>query len=67
MKISLRQLRRMREKSQEDLAEMLHIHVQTYRKIERNPNLATIEQAKKIAGFLDFPYDDIFFCPKALL
>jgi len=60
-KITLKQARLLREKTQENLAEYLGIHVQTYRKIEENPNEATIGQAKKIAKFLGFEYDIIFF------
>lgn len=59
--LSLRQARRLKEKSQEEMAEFLRIHVQTYRKLEENPDLATIEQAKKISDFLDISYDEIFF------
>lgn len=61
MTVSLRQARRMMDKSQNDLAELLNIHVQTYRKLEENPDLATVEQAKKISTFLGIPYDQIFF------
>lgn len=48
MKLNLKQARRVRDKTQDEMAELLNIHVQTYRKIEENPNLATIEQAKKL-------------------
>lgn len=61
MTVSLRQARRMMDKSQNELAALLNIHVQTYRKLEENPDSATVEQAKKISKFLGIPYDEIFF------
>lgn len=61
MTISLRQARRMMDKSQNELADMLHVHVQTYRKLEENPDLVTIEQAKKISKYLGISHNEIFF------
>lgn len=60
-KLTLKQARRLRGKTQDNLADHLGIHVQTYRKIEENPNEATIGQAKEIAAFLEYKYDIIFF------
>ena len=61
MKLNLRQARRLKDKTQEEMANLLKVHVQTYRKIEETPSIATIEQAKKISEYLNFPYDEIFF------
>lgn len=61
MTLSLRQARRLKDKTQAEMASLLKVHVMTYRKIEENPDLATIEQAKKIAGYLGVTYDEIFF------
>lgn len=61
MTLSLRQARRLKEKTQDEMAKLLKVHVMTYRKIEENPDLATIEQAKKIAEYLGVTYDEIFF------
>ncbi len=61
MTYSVSQARRLREKSQQNMADYLHIHVQTYRKIEKNPELATIKQAKMISEYLNMPYDNINF------
>ena len=60
-KLTLRQARRMQDKTQDEMAALLKIHVTTYRKIEEKPESATIEQAKKISEFLNVPYDEIFF------
>ena len=64
MLLNLRQARRIRDKTQEEMATLLNVHVQTYRKIEENPNEATVEQAKKISNYLQVPYDEIFFASK---
>lgn len=61
MKISLKAARITAGMTQDKVAELLGVHVQTYRKLEENPNLATIEQAKKLSDRLNVPYDDIFF------
>lgn len=44
--ISLKQARLLREKTQDYMAELLGIHVQTYRKLEQNPDNVTVGQAK---------------------
>lgn len=61
MGLSLKQMRLIKAKTQDEMAEKLGVHVQTYRKLEENPDEVTIKQAKIIADFLDVPYDDIFF------
>ncbi|SFM14317.1 helix-turn-helix transcriptional regulator [Pelosinus propionicus] len=61
MSLSIKKARLMKDLKQDDLAKTLGIHVQTYRKIEQNPELATIAQAKKISKIVDIPYDEIFF------
>lgn len=59
--INMRQARLLRERTQQEVADALGVHVQTYRRLEEHPNEATIEQAKKIAAFLGFEMDDLFF------
>ena len=61
MILNLKQARRLKDKTQDEMAKLLKIHVQSYRKLEENPDLVTIGQAKKIADFLEIPYDEIFF------
>ena len=60
MTLSLRQARRLKDKTQKDMAKTLKVHVMTYRRIEENPELATIEQAKKISEYLGVNYNEIF-------
>ena len=57
----MKQARLLKEKSQHEMADLLEVHVQTYRKLEENPDLTTIGQAKKISKYLGVSYDDIFF------
>lgn len=59
--ITLKQARLLREKTQEYMANLLGIHVQTYRKLEENPDEVTIGQAKLLSKDLGFSYDVIFF------
>ena len=61
MDLSLKQMRLIKEKTQDEMAEKLGIHVQTYRKLEENPDEVTVKQAKIISDFLGVSYDDIFF------
>lgn len=61
MTLSLRQARRLRDKTQAEMAKLLKVNIMTYRKIEENPDLARIEQAKKISEYLGINYDEIFF------
>ena len=64
MTLSLRQARRLKDKTQVEMAKVLKINVMTYRKIEDKPDIATIEQAKKIAEYLGVDYNEIFFATK---
>ena len=61
MQMTIKQARLYKGLTQVELAKALNIHVQTYRKIEQNPELATIEQAKKIAELTGISYNEIFF------
>lgn len=58
---TLKQAREYRDKTQDEMADMLGIHHQTYRKLENNPDIVTVKQAKEISLFLKIPYDIIFF------
>lgn len=65
---SIKQARLLAEKTQEETADYLGIHKQTYAKIERNPELATIGQAKLISKFFNRRIDEmVFFCPETQL
>jgi len=61
MALTLKKARLLNEKTQQEMADMLGIYVDTYRKLENKPGLCTIEQAKKISTFLGLTVNDIFF------
>ena len=61
MILTLKQLRVVNDTSQQKMADLLKVHLATYRKIEQNPDTATIEQARIIAEFFGVPVDQIFF------
>ena len=65
--ITLKQARLLREKTQEHMANLLGIHVQTYRKLEENPDEVTIGQAKLLSEDLRFSYDTIFLTNNSTL
>lgn len=61
MQLTIKQARLISGKTQADMAAKLQMHVQTYAKIEKNPENATIEQAKRISDALNIPIDQLFF------
>ncbi len=61
LKLTLKQARVLKEKTQLEVANYLGIHVQTYRKLEENMERTTVAQARKICEFLGCSYDDIKF------
>lgn len=61
MILTLKQARLLKGFTQRDIATRLGVHVQTYSKMEKQPDEVTIGEAKKICEILDFNYDLIFF------
>lgn len=61
MTYTIRQARRLAEKTQLETAQALGVCEHTYRKLEKNPCDITIGQANKLASFFGIPYDQIFF------
>ena len=61
MSFTIKQARKMADKSQNEMAKALKVHVQTYRKIERNPRTATVDQVKIIAEQTGISLDQLFF------
>ena len=47
--------------TQREMAKKLGVHVQTYRKWEKNPEIVEVGVAKKISNILGISYDNIFF------
>lgn len=67
MEITLKQARRMKDISQSEMAKVLGVHVQTYRRIEKSPQTATVEQVKALCKKLEISYNDIFFGDESTL
>ena len=60
-KLTVKQHRLIREISQEEMAEKVGVHVQTYRAWEENPEKISIAKAKKIAAAFGISINDIYF------
>lgn len=60
-KLNLKQIRLVRGLSQEDMADRLNIHVNTYRQWESEPLKVTVGNAFKIAEILNVSVESIFF------
>lgn len=58
---TVKQARRFANLTQSKMADLLGMHVDTYRKIENNPEKATVEQAKLISKVTGISLDCIFF------
>ena len=58
-RLTLMEWRRARKVSQEKMADLCGVHVNTYRIWENSPGQLRINQALKIADFLKISLDDI--------
>lgn len=61
MRLSLAEARRLKGYRQKDLAEVLGVTVQTYRKMELNPELIKIKDARIISRYLKIPLENLHF------
>lgn len=61
MKLTLDEWRRVKKISQEQMAELIGVHVNTYRAWEENPGDMRLSKAAIIAERLDITLDDILF------
>lgn len=61
MQYTIKQARVLNDFTQAEMAQKIGVCRSTYIKIERNPNLATVEQAKKISEVTGIPVNNIFF------
>lgn len=61
MRLSLAEARRLRGKRQKDLADVLGVTIQTYRKMELNPELIKIKDARIISEYLKIPLENLRF------
>lgn len=61
MVFTVKQARLLAEKTQAEMAKLLGVSRDTYRKIEKFPEQATISQARSISAITSIPVDQIFF------
>lgn len=61
MALTLRQWRRAKEITQQGMADMLGVHVNTYQNWEEAPDKISITNAVKIAKIFNLTIDDIDF------
>ena len=61
MTYSVKQARKLADLTQVQMADALGVSRDTYRRIEENPETATIAQGKRIAEVTGIPFDAIFF------
>lgn len=59
--LTLRAWRRAKEISQEDMAERLNVHTNTYQNWEKEPEKISIANAVKIADILEVGMNEISF------
>ena len=64
MRLSLIQARKLRGKRQIDLAKVLGINIQTYRKLEKKPDLFKIKDLRILSKYLDIPMEKFLLIEK---
>ena len=64
MRLSLIQARKLRGKRQIDLAKVLGINIQTYRKLEKKPDLLKIKDLRILSKYLDIPMEKFLLVAK---
>lgn len=64
MALTLREWRRVKEISQEAMADKLSIHVNTYQNWEKDPGKIAFEKAVEISKILGVSIDEIAFTTK---
>ena len=61
MRITMKQARVGAEMTQQQVADKLGVHVQTYQRMENNPEDVTIRQGKTFSEIVGVRFEDIFF------
>ncbi len=64
MRLSLIQARKLRGKRQIDLAKVLGINIQTYRKLKKKPDLLKIKDLRILSKYLDIPMEKFLLVAK---
>ena len=63
MAITMKMARVGADLTQQQVADKMGMHVQTYAKIENNPEEATIKEARLFSSIVGRDWSDIFFGP----
>lgn len=61
MQITMKQARVGANMTQQQVADRLGVHVQTYQRMEQNPQDVTIKQGKAFSAIVGYSFEDIFF------
>lgn len=61
MQVTMKQARVGADMTQQEVADRLGVHVQTYQRMESHPGDVTIRQGKNFAEIVGLKFDDIFF------
>ena len=61
MSLTVKQWRRAKDLTQEQMAKELGIHVNTYQNWEEAPEKISIEKAVQIANIFNVPFDEVSF------
>lgn len=62
--LTVKQMRLVKGKTQEACAEAICVHVNTYRRLEANPEDFSVRQAVDLCEFLGCPYNSVNFLSK---
>lgn len=62
--MSIRQIRRAKEISMQEMADFLGVHVNTYSEWEKNPQKMSVGIAFSVCDKLEVPFDAIIFLPE---
>lgn len=60
---TVKQARRLAGKTQLQVANAIGVCLQTYRRLEENPEKMTVAQAKMFCNEVALPKDKVSFCP----
>lgn len=61
MQLTMRQARIGADLRQQDVADKMGVHVQTYQRMEKHPEDVTIRQGQMFAKIVGLPFEAIFF------
>lgn len=61
MQVTMKQARVGANLTQQEVADKMGVHVQTYQRMESHPGDVTINQGRNFAKIVGLKFDDIFF------